>query len=138
MVRSFDPFYLNYLLNHSRIYPMIAPDDVGYLDGSDLLTENNYFFSFPEGGVFLLDTGEGFKLDAWFVKRCKTKEIIEECIRAVGSPDLIAEIPDFNRRSRYLVNSLGFKKTDIKKGAWRKSGKSHDVIIYRRDNDKHC
>ena len=137
MIRSFNPDELNYFLNHSRIYPNIAPDGVGYLDGSKLLTEENYFFTFPYGCLLFLHWGDGvYKGDCYFLPRKRgalAKKSAQMCIQYMFERDakkIIAEVPYFNAPSRYFVKGLGFNRTDVNRHAWRKNGVLYDVIIY--------
>lgn len=125
---------LNYFLNHSKVYPHIAPDGVGYLDASELLAdEKNYFFNFGSGAVVLLADGPDYKIDTYFPRKSGTKKHIQTALGFVPGKKIIAEIPACNLPSRYLAVNFGFTRVGIT-GAWIKNGVSHDVIRYELEN----
>lgn len=146
MIRCKDPAILNYFLNHKDIYNNIAPDGIEYIDGSTLLASpDTYFFTFPHGSLLFLKCGDTiFKGDCYFLSRKRgteaknaAKACIEYMFSVIKADRIIAEVPDFNKASKYFVSSLGFKRINTLENAWLKNGISYDVIVYELGDDKY-
>lgn len=131
------PYKLNFYLNHSSIYPNIAPDGAGYIDASDVLEDpETKFFNFGHGGVLFIPFENCHKLDAYFIKKHGAKRLIKASIDymfGLGVKNLIAEVPSFNKPSRFMVSSLGFERSGVS-GSWIKNGTSYNVIQYKLEN----
>lgn len=135
-MRSTSPEKLNYFINHSSIYPNIAPDGTGYLDASDLLGQSDtYFFIINGVGILFWREEGGFKSDIYALPRKRgatAKRAYEKALKYMFevTDKILVEAPAFNKASRHFIGSLGFKRTGIKPGAWVKDGVSYDVITY--------
>ena len=138
MRRSFDENCLNFYLNHSIIYPDIAPDDgPEYLDSREILDDKrNYFFTVSSGSLLFLYVNDNvYKIDAYFLRNrgAKAKAAIKEGIDYMfsqGAERIIAEVPDFNKPSKILAGNFGFRRVEVRDHAWLKDGVKHDVIVY--------
>jgi hypothetical protein len=126
---------LNYYLNHSKIKPYTIPDGIDYLDAGKFITPGSRLFRYPDGVIFFWPETDGFFMEAHFLKTKgkAAKKRIELAIKRVGGP-IIAEAPQFNKASRYMMNALGFKRVGVS-GQWVKDGVTYDVIRYRREHD---
>lgn len=123
---------LNYFLNHSQIYPNIAPDGMGYIDASEVLSRpDSFFFNFGVGAV--LFTGPEHKIDALFPRKRGAKKYIQTALGFMRGKKIIAEIPSFNLPSRQMAVNFGFQRIGVT-GKWLKGGISYDVIRYELEN----
>lgn len=131
---SKSPEALNFFLNHSEVYPNIAPDGAGYLDATEVLERRDtYFFNFGQGAVLFIADGSDFKVDAYFPRKSGAKKYILMALGFMAGKKIIAEIPAFNLPSRHIAMSFGFTRVGIT-GAWLKNGVAYDVIRYELEN----
>ncbi|MCI0406708.1 MAG: hypothetical protein L0209_11715 [candidate division Zixibacteria bacterium] len=126
---------LNFFLNHPKIHPNISPDGTGYIDAGELLSRpDTYFFNFGGGAVlFIASRPNEYRIDAYFLSKKEKNGRIREAIEFMfltGAEKIIAEIPAFNRPSRYMAAHFGFSRAGTS-GQWIRNGKSYDIVRYQ-------
>jgi len=140
LIRSKDPYLLNFFLNHSAIYPYLIQDDAPeYLDVTEILKDENvFFFAVNRGGLLFLPISDKvYKIDAYFLPRnrgVRAKNVIAKAIKYMfeqaKADKIIAEIPACNKHSAVMASSMDFKKVRTDKNAWFKNGVQYDVATY--------
>lgn len=147
MIRSKNSGFLNFLLNHSAIYPVITHDFAPqYIDVCGLLEdEKNIFLRFQGGGILFLAKSSGiYSLDTYFLPRYRgayafncIKKALSYLFLQHKAQLIIAEAPDCNRVSQITALKLGFQHIYTVKGEWMKDGIPYDLKLYVLSKEKY-
>lgn len=131
---------LNYYINHSSIYPLIAEDHhPEYLDADDLLAKRDtHFLLFDGGGLLFFKVSDNvYQGDIYFLSRQRglkakdaAKQALDYMFSKVGADKIIARVPDFNEISKKFTANLGFKRVKVEPLAWLRGDIKYDVICY--------
>lgn len=142
MILTKSPGVLNFLINHSAIYPVITQDgDPEYLDATEILKKpDTYFFLTQNGGLLFwgIDDRE-YETDIYFlprqrgaVARSAAKQALAYMFGNVGAKKITALIPACNKASMYFTTGLGFERAGVDPLAWVKNGVRYDRIRYEK------
>lgn len=121
MIRSFDPSFVNSLINSAEIYPWVACRvPRGQLDMSALVAdENNFLFECEGGAIFLQWIGDGIYEGHWQFRPefrgpkalAAAIEVRDEMFAHHGARCIVCIVPENNLGSRIMTRALHARAT---------------------------